>query len=243
MLLDSIENKEKILEKFLKISAFEGWNDNALKQAVKECEIEEKFSNLIFENGCLDLAEFYIEKQNKKLSEKIAKIDNFYSKKIRDKIRTCLYLRFEIEQENKIALQRLSNFYLNPKNLCSLELGIKPTTQAIKSCFQISDCMWKLINDQSTDFNFYTKRMTLAKIILRSFIIFLKDDSKSLEKTKSVIDDEIDGVMKFEKRKAKIKNLSNQAKDSMREFLIDENGLIKKPKEVLKNLPFIRLFK
>ncbi|MBM5782291.1 MAG: COQ9 family protein, partial [Pelagibacterales bacterium] len=157
MLLDSIETKEKILEKFLKIVVFEGWNDFALKQALKQCGIEEKFSNLIFENGCLDVAEFYIESQNKKLHSELSKIENFSSKKIRDKIRISLYLRFEIEKENKIAFQRLSNFYLSLKNLTSLETGFRPTIQAVKSCFKVSDFIWKIINDQSTDFNFYTK--------------------------------------------------------------------------------------
>ena len=116
MLLDSIETKEKILEKFLKIVVFEGWNDFALKKSLKDCGIEEKFLNLIFQNGCLDIAEFYIESQNKKLQLEISKIENFDSKKIRDKIRISLYLRFEIEKENKIALQRLSNFYLSLQN-------------------------------------------------------------------------------------------------------------------------------
>lgn len=242
MLLDSTENKEKFLQKFLQIVVFDGWNDEALKKAVIECGISENLSNLIFPNGCIDLAEFYIEKQNQKLAQEIAKIDDFAAKKIRDKIRICLYLRFEIEQQNKLALQRLFNFYLNLKNLSSFEIGLRPSISGVKSCFIVSDFIWKLINDQSTDFNFYTKRVTLAKIIVRVLLTFFKDQTCNLVSTKSVIDAEIEKVMKFEKCKAKIRNLSCKTKEHFKEILFDEQGLIKKPQEIIKNLPFIRLF-
>lgn len=234
MLLDSVETKEKILAEFLPISAFEGWNKGALLKAISNCGISEKFSDLIFENGCLDLAKFYIQSQNQKSAEKIAKIENFHSKKVRDKIRLALYARVEVEKNNQISLQRLGNFYLNPKNFTKIELGAKPTIHALKACYEISDFIWKEINDQSTDFNFYTKRLTLSKIILRSFLVLTKDQSQDFAETKSFIDYEIEKVMKFEKRKMQAKKIFN-------EMFLSENGEIKSPKEFIKNLPFFRL--
>ncbi len=65
MILDSVENKRKILQNFLKIAAFEGWGEATLDKAFELSQIDPKFKNLIFETGCLDLIEFYIVEQIK----------------------------------------------------------------------------------------------------------------------------------------------------------------------------------
>jgi ubiquinone biosynthesis protein COQ9 len=243
VLLDSIQTKQQVLAEFLKICPLEGWSEVALSQAIANCKIEPKFSQLIFENGCLDLAEFYIEEQNQKAAENILAVAEFHQQKIRDKIRLSIYARFEVEKDHKVALQRLINFYLNPKNFTALEVGARPMLQALKASYKISDSMWKGINDQSTDFNFYTKRLTLTKIIWRCLPVFLKDESLDFEKTKKLIDLEIEKVMKFETHKRKVKKLSIAAKEAFCQVVLDENGAPKSAKEIIKNLPFIRLFK
>ncbi len=240
MLFDSPETKHKILTEFLKICPFDGWNNGALLKAMEACGIGENFLTLIFENGCVDLAEFYVESQNQKSAEIL---ENLSGKKIRDKIRLSLYARFEVEKNNKIVLQRLINFYLDPKNFTSFEIGARPMIQGLKLSFKIADFIWKNIGDESTDFNFYTKRLTLGKIIFRSLLTFLKDESPDFEKTKKLIDSEIEKVMKFEKRKAQLKKFSATAKKTCEEFFLDEKGQPKSPKDFLKNLPFFRLIK
>lgn len=242
MIIDSYENKIKILQEFLKICQFEGWSEEALDMALKNCQIDEKLKNLIFENGCLSLAEFYIESQNDLTLRKIKDDGDFSSQKIRDKIRILLYERFEIEKEHKIALQRLVNFYVNPKNFTTIKYGPKPLAEGLKTGIKIADFMWRAIGDQSTDFNFYTKRLTLAKIILRSLIVFLKDDSSDLNKTKKFIDLEIEKVMRFAKCKAQVKQSFSSLKAGAAHFCLNENGSLKSAKEIVKSLPFIRLF-
>jgi ubiquinone biosynthesis protein COQ9 len=243
MLLDCNETKQQILAEFLKICVFDGWNKDALLKAMINCKIEVKFLPLIFENDCLDLAEFFVEAQNQKALEKILEIEDFTNKKIRDKIRLALYARLEVEENNQIILQRLINFYANPKNFTALEIGARPIISGIKSIGKISDFIWKTINDQSTDFNFYTKRLTLAKIILRSLLVFLKDNSSDFAKTKKLIDAEIEKVMQFEKQKQKLKKVAISAKKIFSENFLDEKGAPKSAKEIIKNLPFFRLTK
>ena len=242
MIFDSIEAKQKILTEFLAVLPFDGWSEESLSKAIKNSGIDEKFKNLIFEEGCLDIAKFYIEEQNNQSNQIIAAIADFSQQKIREKIRKFLYARFEVEKNNKIILQRLVNFYLNPKNFASVKYGPRPMIQALKTCYKIADFIWYKIGDQSTDFNFYTKRITLSKIILRSLFVFLKDDSNEFEKTKKFIDSEIEKVMKFEKRKAQIKNFTPKIEKCFTEFCLNENGSLKSTKEIFKNLPFIRLF-
>ena len=51
MLIDSFENKQKILTNFLEICPLEGWSDKTLSAAFLKAEIDEKFLHFIFENG------------------------------------------------------------------------------------------------------------------------------------------------------------------------------------------------
>ena len=67
-------------------------------------------------------------------------------------------------------------------------------------------------------------------------LVFLKDGDANLSKTKKFIDKEIEKVMKFEKFKVKTKEMTKN-------LVLDEKGHIKSPKEIIKNLPFLRLIK
>jgi len=243
MILDSTENKRKILKNFLEISAFEGWSNATLSKACEVSAIDPKFQNLIFENGCLDLIEFYIEEQNLKLAEKIEETQDFSGFKVREKIKFALYNLFESEKNHQLSLQRLRSFYFDLRNLSNSQYGPHPLIMAFKHVGKVSDFIWAAIGDKSTDFNFYTKRLTLSKIILKTFVVFVKDESLNLDKTKKFIDLEIEKVMKFEKLKSQVKNFSSGLKEKSCEFFYDEGGNIKSPKQVLQDLPFIRLFK
>lgn len=240
MLIDSIENKQKILANFLKIAEFEGFGEHALEQAIASSGIDSKFKNIIFENGCLDLIEFYIDEQNRALSEIINKTAGFQAWKVREKIKFCLYKLFENEEKNRLALARLRNFYFDIKNFKNGKNGPRPLYTAFKHVGKIADQIWILCGDKSTDFNYYTKRLTLSKIILKAFTIFIKDES--LEKTKTCIDGEIEKVMQFEKFKLKMRNARKDLQEKSREFFVDEKGNFKSVKQIVKDLPFIRLF-
>jgi len=243
MIIDSYENKKKILADFLQSCIFDGFSDETLKNSAKKVLGKETLIELVFENGCLDLIDFYIDEKNKETSKEIKKIEGFANFKIRDKIRTALYLRFESEIESKDQLQQLFTFYANPKNLCKAGKGIKPATRILKDFFKVADFIWYEIGDTSTDFNFYTKRVTLAKIIFRCLTIFIKDDKK-LSETKNMIDLEIEKVMIFEKYKAKYKaKFEAKFEGLVKNSFINENGLVKSPKEIIGDLPFFRLRK
>ncbi len=243
-LIDSNENKQKILEEFLKICALDGCSIESLKKSIKNCNIDENLHQCIFENGLLDLIDFYVDSYNQKILEIINKNHpDFLKLKIRQKIKIAAFTRFKVESENKIAIQRIINFCLDPKNFINSEYNLKPISLGLKINYKIADFIWLTIKDESTDFNFYTKRLTLSKILLRTMFVFLKDDSSDLKNTSDFLDAQITKVMEFEKFKANVKNFSSQIKEKLYQFHLKENGELKSPKEIFKDLPFIRLFK
>lgn len=239
MIIDSYENKKKILDDFLASCLMEGVSDEILRKSATNVLGKEVLLDLVFEDGVLDLIDFYIEEKNKEVADKLKKIEGFSDFRIRDKIRAALSLRFEAEKENRDQLRQIFSFYINPKNLCQSGKGLKPSVRILKDCYKVADFIWYEIGDSSTDFNFYTKRVTLSKIIVRCLKVFMKDD-EDLSETKKIIDVEIEKVMKFEKRKAKFKaKCENFAKN----HFINEKGLVKSPREFIDELPFFRLRK
>ena len=62
--------------------------------------------------------------------------------------------------------------------------------------------MWYAAGDTSTDFNFYTKRATLAGVYSSTLLYWLNDRSPGGEATWGFLDRRIDDVMKIEKLKS-----------------------------------------
>jgi len=232
MLIDSIQNKQKILDQFLELCIFEGWNENTLKKALIKAEIDIKFLPFIFENGCLDLTDFFIKEIDKKMQKEVEYID-FNEIKIRDKIKTLVKIRLKINQEFKPQLQKLVQFCFNPKNI----------SFAFNNSYKTADLMWRIAGDNATDFNFYSKRLILAKIYIRVLLCFVKDDSANHQKTLDLLDRQIEKVMSFASFKLKVKDNIAKATNCFNQTSKIKKDLCDNPKNFIKKLPFFRLFK
>ena len=226
MLIESAENKNKILTEFLKICVFEGWNDDSLKKAIINSGFEEKFTGIIFEKGCIDIADFFISQTNQKMLKKLKELD-LDKMRVRDKIAKAVIINLEINNENKAALKKLVNFYSHPKRV----------VYAFKSCYKVVDLIWYEIGDKSTDFNFYTKRAILSKVYIRTLKYFIDDNSENNNKTLDFLDRQVERVMKFAAFKAQAKGFCNKISN------LKESFKGKSPKELIKKLPFFRLIK
>ena len=225
MLIDSIENKNLVLEEFLKLCPLEGWSDETLKKACLACKIDENFSRLVFENGALDVAEFFSRNIDSTMIKQIEALD-LSQMKIRDKIKEAVKIRLNLNLAHKAAIKRMINFYYHPKN----------SANALKNCYKTADLIWRGIGDVSTDFNFYTKRVILGKIYIRTLLCFIDDDSKNNNKTWNLLDSEIEKVMRI----GKIKNSTRKLVEKLGN--ITHNPPSKTLKELAKKLPFFRLF-
>jgi ubiquinone biosynthesis protein COQ9 len=63
--------------------------------------------------------------------------------------------------------------------------------------------MWRLAGDTATDYNHYTKRALLAGIYAATLAVFVDDTSEAKAETRAFLDRRIEGVMQFEKAKAR----------------------------------------
>ena len=90
--------------------------------------------------------------------------------------------------------------------------------------------MWRIAGDTSTDFNHYTKRLTLGGVYASTLLVWLDDQTEGWTDTAAFLDRRIDDVMKFEKVKAQWKG---QEHFSVTRFL----GRLRYPREIRLALP------
>ncbi len=74
---------------------------------------------------------------------------------------------------------------------------------ALKLGWRSADLMWRLAGDTASDYNHYTKRAILGSVYAATLLIFVNDDSDDWADTRAFLARRIDGVMRFEKAKAK----------------------------------------
>lgn len=188
--------RKKILNQILiDIEEF-GFNEKTLLISSKKCNISNGYLGRIFPEGVSELRSFFFEEINKKMLKKINKID--YSKlRIRDKIFNGVIIRLEILNKNKPAIKRI------------LASEVDKPYNVIKNLWKTSDLIWISAGDNSTDYNYYTKRSLLSWVYISTFLYWLNDNNKNLSKTKIFLNKRIDEVLEFGKNTGKLKSIVN----------------------------------
>ena len=139
------------------------------------------------------------------IKEFISELEKFYDyllrtpenqMRIRDRIKNLVLQRIRINDTSyKDLLLKFQDFYTNPSN-CDLFL---------QTTWNTANSMWCVIGDESTDFNYYTKRAILSTVYKSTLCYYLRDHSKNSQDTLEFLDKAIDKVMLI----GKIKNNSN----------------------------------
>ena len=113
--------------------------------------------------------------------------------KVRERIRALVLFRLEAAVPVKEALRRALAVMAMPQNLAF----------AAKLGWHSADAMWRLAGDTATDYNHYTKRLTLGALYGSTLAVFADDSSDDFAETRAFLERRIDGVMWFEQAKAK----------------------------------------
>ena len=140
-----------------------------------------------------------MRKLNLKDKEKLQKaIKNIKSTNLKIEI-----LLFEVLQE-----------YINDENINVEDFKIcKDKIKKFKNIFNISSDLWYLAGDQSSDYNYYTKRIILSSIISKIYLKMLCAKNFSREQLKKDIKEEIIKVGEFNKFKAECLSFINVLKN------------------------------
>jgi ubiquinone biosynthesis protein COQ9 len=172
-------------------AVFDGWTLKAVDSAATQLGVDPVQARLAFPKTQTGMIDTYIQEVDRGLEawftpERLAKL------KIREKIRGLVWRRLEIMGPAREAVRRGLAILTMPQNV----------PLAIRVSWRSADLMWRIAGDTSTDFNHYTKRMTLGAVYGSTLIAWLDDQSEDWADTAAFLDRRIDGVMKFEKFKA-----------------------------------------
>ncbi len=175
-------------------AAFDGWTPAAVTAAANEIGVDPDVAALAVKGNAMALIDAWIDGIDLELARRLPP-EKLNAMKIRARITALLAIRMEIMAPDREALRRAMAIMAMPQNLA----------KATKIGWRSADRMWRLAGDTASDFNHYTKRMTLSAVYGSLLVVFVNDDSENFADSRAFLDRRIDNVMQFEKVKAQAK--------------------------------------
>ena len=196
--------KSIILQKLKKIVSDEGWSEKVLKQLLQN-GVEKSDLVTFFQYDYKELLKYSLEELNKSLEKEINKI-NIINYSLNKRIKKILMLRFNILNNDKEFYKKTFYHLLIPSNNKIMK----------SSLYKSVDTMWYLAGDNSTDFNFYTKRLILAVIYVNAlFVLF----NKNFDEVETNIDRNLKKISKIPKIKDRISFIKDNLPIFFKSFL------------------------
>ena len=172
-------------------AVFDGWTAKAVESAAAQLGIDSAQGRAAFPKRKAAMVDAYIQGVDREMEKRLP-LANLQALKIRERIRALVWTRLEIMGPAREAVRSALSILSMPQNVAHAP-GI---------AWRSADLMWRLAGDTSTDFNHYTKRMTLAAVDGSTLVAWLNDSSEAWSDTAAFLDRRIDNVMQFEKWKA-----------------------------------------
>ncbi len=195
-----INKKDFYLKLLRNISSFSNLGD-AVFETFKQMKINEK-----------EFEKFQKELLPMGIKTLMLEINEILNTKLQKEKKPLNFSKFRINEKIKyFVLKRLELFdqIVDKKKFFKTTLRPSYFINSNKILYKISDEIWFLSGDKSTDYNFYTKRLILMKIYALTFTFFVFDNSTNLEDTKRFLEKQIGLVLKFGKIKQTIKSKFN----------------------------------
>ena len=175
-------------------AGFDGWSDAAVHAAADEAGVDRDVAKLAFKDNAIDMIDAWIDSIDMELAHRVP-AEKLAAMKIRDRITALLATRLDIMAPDRESLRRAMAIMAMPQNL----------VRSAKIGWRSADRMWRLAGDTASDFNHYTKRMTLSAVYVSTLSVFVNDDSDNFADARAFLDRRIDNVMQFEKVKFQAK--------------------------------------
>jgi ubiquinone biosynthesis protein COQ9 len=180
-------------------AVFDGWTRRAVDSAAAQLGVDPVQARLAMPKDQAGMIDCYIREVDRALEAWFTP-KRLEGMKIREKIRSLIWHRLEIMEPAREAVRRALAILAMPQNVpLALRIGWRTT-----------NLMWRIAGDTSTDFNHYTKRMTLGAVYASTLLAWLDDQSDGGQETAAFLDRRIGDVMKFEKWKAEWRGSSGQ---------------------------------
>ena len=190
--------KDRLADAVASEASFDGWTRAALASAARGLDLPAGEGERLFPGGPLDVLTYLSRRSDLRMVEDMEK-EGVVALKIRDRIKGAVRIRLERHSGQRESARRALSLLSLPFN----------APLALKLLYGTVDAMWYAAGDTSTDFNFYTKRATLAGVYSSTLLYWLNDRSPGEEATWAFLDRRIDDVMRIEKLKGQVRSWTN----------------------------------
>lgn len=171
-------------------AVFDGWTEVAVNSAARQLAIDPAQARLAFPKDPPHMIEAWIDGVDAALEAHFTP-QVVAEMKIRDRIRSMIWFRLETTAPAREASRKALAILAMPHNV----------PLALRINWRSSDLMWRLAGDTATDYNHYTKRLTLSAVYTSTLLAWLDDDSEEFSDTAAFLDRRLNEVMRFEKWK------------------------------------------
>jgi ubiquinone biosynthesis protein COQ9 len=179
---------DRLLDATLELAPEMGWTRAALDKAAEKAGLSIGQALLAAPNGVPDVLEAFGKRAARAAGHAILAADNL---KVREKVRAGVKGWLSALDAHKLAVKRAA---ATPANALSGPKGL----------WSASDAIWTALGDKSTDYNWYTKRMTLVAVLGSTLAAWMGTDNEA--EIDAFLDRRIENVMQFEKFKGQMKD-------------------------------------
>ncbi|RNA42926.1 ubiquinone biosynthesis mitochondrial [Brachionus plicatilis] len=198
--------EDAILKNALKFVPEYGFTSEAISKGAIDLGLSSA-SQGIFSKGSFDLIDFFYKKSNKDLEVYLEDlIKKAEVKRKNELIRSGIIFRLNLIQpyiKHWPQAMAIQTFY--PSN----------AIVAIENLLRLCDQIWHQVGDNSTDMNWYTKRLTLAAVYKSTELFMIQDKSENFKDTYRFLDNRLKDLGSFNKIKSNVTELSQTINGSL----------------------------
>ncbi|KAM6176932.1 ubiquinone biosynthesis protein COQ9, mitochondrial [Erethizon dorsatum] len=182
--------QHRILTAALEFVPAHGWTAEAIAQGAQSLGLSSAAAN-IFENNGSELILHFVTQCNARLTHILEEEQKLVQLGQAEKRKTDQFLKHAVETRLRMLIPYIEHW---PRALSILLLpqNIPPSLSLLTS---LVDDMWHYAGDQSTDFDWYTRRAVLAGIYNTTELVMMQDSSPDFEDTWSFLENRINDAM------------------------------------------------
>ncbi len=221
MKTNTLDNKQiriDLIKAMLIHVPFDGWTWEAMEQGAIDIGFEKKKTSSerikifkdLFKNGSIDFIDVFSETIDLEVKENYNSIE-VKPERVPEKIKKIIMIRLNLCQKYKQAVRSSISLSTIPVN----------TKISLNILYRTCNSIWRIAGDKSTDFSFYTRRISLAAVYTSTLLFWLNDKSNNNIETEFFLDRRLKDISKISNLKRpftelkKIKNNFNGLKNTI----------------------------
>ena len=202
--LDNYQVRKDLIRAMLTHVPFDGWTWESMEQGAVDINFERKKTSSLrikifkdlFKNGPIDFIDIFSEIIDLEVKENYNLIE-LKPERVPEKIKKIIMIRLNLCQRYKEAVRSSISLTAMPVN----------ARASLKILYRTCNSIWRIAGDKSTDFSFYTRRISLAAVYSSTLLFWLNDNSNNNIETEFFLERRLKDISKISSLKKPIYNL------------------------------------